>query len=194
MAKQKSFHEKVIQKLRRDAGFAWTGSFVEDMRALVEGPAAREVRSGHPVIGEGFIATLQQEAIIRASDEGFRRASGKGLDDPLVYPGLMASWEAAPTTVEFAPGVLGAALEDDPDFYDIPADAIRSLFPACLMFDVRGWELVLHGRAADALFVYPSYDDERGYEMLLAVGVGAAAATSRARSRTPPASRPRFAR
>ena len=31
MAKQKSFHDKVIQKVRRDAGFAWTGSFIEDM-------------------------------------------------------------------------------------------------------------------------------------------------------------------
>jgi len=171
MAKQKSFHEKVVQKLKRDAGFAWTGSFIEDMRALVEAQAAGAIRSEHPIVGEGFIASLQQEAIIRASDEGFRRVSGKGLDDPFIYPGLMAAWEAEPTTVDFAPGVLERALEADPDFYEISADAIRSLFPACLMFDVRGYELKLYGCAADALFVYPSFDDERKYEVLLAVGV-----------------------
>ena len=173
MAKQKSFHEKVVQKLKRDAGFAWTGDFLYDMRALVEGPTARDIRSEHPIIGEGFIASLQQEAIIRASDEELRRASGKGLDDPFVYPGLMAAWEAEPTTVDFGPGVLERALEVDPDFYEIPADAIRSLFPACLMFDVRGYGLELYGSSADALFLYPSFDDERKYEILLAVGVSA---------------------
>ncbi|MBQ3328321.1 MAG: hypothetical protein IJG88_00005 [Eggerthellaceae bacterium] len=173
MAKQKSFHEKVIQKLKRDAGFAWTGDFIGDMRALVEGSTAREIRSEHPILGEGFIASLQQEAIIRASDEELRRASGKGLDDPFVYPGLMAAWEAEPTTVDFGPGVLERALEVDPDFYEIPAGAIRSLFPACLMFDVRGYGLELYGSSADALFLYPSYDDERKYELLLAVGVSA---------------------
>lgn len=171
MAKQKSFHEKVVQKLKRDAGFAWTGSFIEDMRALVEGPAAREIRASHPIVGEGFVASLQQEAMIRRADEDLRRATGKGLDDPFVYPGLMAAWEAEPVTVDLAPGLLERALEADPDFYDIPADSIRSLFPACLLFDVRGYELSLYGCKADALFVYPSYDDERGYEVLLAVAV-----------------------
>ena len=173
MAKQKSFHEKVVQKLKRDAGFAWTGDFLYDMRALVEGPTARDIRSEHSIIGEGFIASLQQEAIIRASDEEFRRAGGKGLDDPFIYPGLMAAWEAEPTTVDFGPGVLERALEVDPDFYEIPADAIRSLFPAFLMFDVRGYGLELYGSSADTLFLYPSYDDERKYELLLAVGVSA---------------------
>ncbi|MBQ9041385.1 MAG: hypothetical protein IJ111_01055 [Eggerthellaceae bacterium] len=173
MAKQKSFHEKVVQKLKRDAGFAWTGDFLYDMRALVEGSTARDIRSEHPIVGEGFIASLQQEAIIRASDEELRRASGKGLDDPFIYPGLMAAWEAEPTTVDFEPGVLERALEADPDFYEIPADAIRSLFPACLMFDIRGWGLELYGSTGDALFVYPSFDDERKYELLLAVGVSA---------------------
>ena len=173
MAKQKGFHEKVIKKMRRDAGFAWTGSFIADMRAFVEGPAARAIRADHPIVGEGFIASLQQEAVIRASDERLRRSTGKGLDDPFIYPGLMAAWESLPATVEFAPDVLGRALEDDPDFYGISADAIRSLFPSCLMFDVRGWGLELYGLSADALFVYPSFDDERGYEALLAVGVNA---------------------
>ena len=81
MAKQKGFHEKVVQKMKRDAGFAWTGSFIADMRALVEGSAARAIRADHPIVGEGFIASLQQEAIIRASDERLRRSTGKGLDD-----------------------------------------------------------------------------------------------------------------
>ena len=50
MAKQKGFHEKVIQKMKRDAGFAWTGGFIKDMRALVDGAVAREVRAEHPII------------------------------------------------------------------------------------------------------------------------------------------------
>ena len=162
MAKQKDFHERVIRKLRRDAKLVWTGESIADMRAILEGSAAERIREEHPIIGEGFVASLQQEAMLRHYDEMFRRDTGRHLDEPYVYPGLMAAWEAAPVTVDIDPRAFERAIDMDIAFDQVSAEDVRSLFPACLMFDVRPYNLDIYGVGVDALFAYPSYDDERG--------------------------------
>ena len=51
------------------------------------------------------------------------------------------------------------------------AEQVRSLFPSCMMFDVRDFKLKLYGTTIDALVAYPSYDADRDYGVLPLLGI-----------------------
>ena len=198
MAKQRTFFEKIIQKLKRDAGLSWTRNVLDDLLFM---GYDREPDMGElDLIGEGFVGSLQQEAYI--TQLYYRVYGSWGHDDPLFYPGLMAAWDTAPVTVDFSKDVIDVAQEqshlakqrheaghdrrDGRPVEDavtasraeaslalscISAEAVRSLFPSCLMCDIRDFGLTMYKTKVDAIFIYPSYDADRDYGMLLAVAV-----------------------
>lgn len=232
MAKQRSFFDKVIQRLKRDAGQLWTGFALDGLvRAAYRAePACGEL----DLVGDRFVGSLQQEAFICEADRIVLRQTGQEADDVWIYPGLMVAWDATPVTVDFSPLVAAlaqnaaklranenAAKEDTegeatdqasggnanvtPDagadggadaaagaaaggadaaagaatnadeiskgLASISAASVRSLFPSCFLFDVRDFGLTLYKTRIDALFLYPSYDADRDYGVLLAVGI-----------------------
>ena len=169
MAKQRSFFDKVLQKVRRDCGALWKSRSLDMVRVLLNtAPGTRETCD---LTGAGMFPNLQQEAMMvedldRLYDMGFYE-----LEDIPFYPGLVLAWEDEPVTVQVDDALLDYGRTIDVSFADVPLDRIRELFPACLLIDVRNRELVMYDISVDALFIYPSYDADCGYELLLIVGV-----------------------
>ena len=67
MAKQKSFHSKLVAKVKRDARYCWNARNVNEIRAFFERMRPREPlpTEDELLLGEGFLC-LQQEAFIRS--------------------------------------------------------------------------------------------------------------------------------
>lgn len=132
MAKQRTFLTKLVQKVKRDAGSAWTrdviGSF--DRMAGDQGkPVPGYARTLH---GEGFVGSLQQEALVRMFDEGMRVTDPED-SSPFIFPGLMAAWESLPVSMEMDVDAISHASGDSFDIGAVPLDGLHRLFrDACL--------------------------------------------------------------
>lgn len=177
VARQRSFYARVIQKLKRDAGSAWTKDVISSARLFGLYMSERVRRTSPQLVGNQLMGCLQQEAYARMlDDEGFEMR-GERLPDPPAFHGLMVAWESLPTTVEIDAGLLTKTVIDgdgvacNPDLASTPLDRIRELFPACLLVDMRALRRELYGMRIDALVVYPSYDADCGYELLLVMGL-----------------------
>ena len=122
--------------------------------------------------GDGFLPTIQYEEYVSTIIGAVCDELGSD-SDPLVYPGLMAAWEFAPATVEFDCGASDFVNGEGLDIGSIPLDSLEGIFPACLLLDIRPFNLSLYGLGVlEGLFVYPSYDLDRGYAVLLLMAVG----------------------
>lgn len=122
--------------------------------------------------GDGFLPTIQYEEYVSTIIGAVCDELGSD-SDPLVYPGLMAAWESAPATVEFDCGASDFVNGEGLDIGSIPLDSLEGIFPACLLLDIRPFNLSLYGLGVlEGLFVYPSYDLDRGYAVLLLMAVG----------------------
>lgn len=124
------------------------------------------------MLGDGFLPTMQYEEYVSTIIRAVCDELGNG-SDPLIYPGLMAAWESAPATVEFDGGASGFVNGGGLDIESVPLDGLEDIFPACLLFDIRPFGLSPYDLGAfEGLFVYPSYDLDRGYAVLLLMAVG----------------------
>ncbi|MBQ9002079.1 MAG: hypothetical protein IJ087_09515, partial [Eggerthellaceae bacterium] len=172
MVQRKTFFDKVVQKVRRDAGAAWTGANLDDMRSISSLVEGRLGSAGERLAEAGFMPALQQEALIRALDERRRAELGCKADDPPVFPGLMAAWDSRPATLSFDGALLDRARKSGIETLTAKLDSVRELLPLCLLADIRPWGADLYGNPVDALFMYPSHDLDRGYDVFLLVAVG----------------------
>ena len=167
MAKQKTIFSRILRKVKQDASRVWTKRKINAFDILNQ-PIKSIPEDALALQGEGFIHTLQLEALLRSFDEDVCVTDD---DEPFLYPGLMAAWESAPTTVEFereAAEFIGFHM---PEILHTPLERVRKLFPACLLCDIRDFDLHLYGLDYDGLFIYPSYDLDRAYPILLIVAV-----------------------
>ncbi len=175
MAKQKTFHSKLVAKVKRDARYCWNVQNVNEIRVFFERMRPRKPipAEDEKLLGEGFLC-LQQEAFIRSFYEDwlFGDIPIEELDDtPLVYPGLMVGWETRPKTMELDAEAASFLKSTELDFLDTPIEVLKRPFPGCLLIDTRSLGFSLYGTSADGVFVYPSYDLDCRYAMLLMVGV-----------------------
>lgn len=175
MAKQKTFHSKLVAKVKRDARYCWNVRTINAIRDFFERMRPREPipAEDEALLGEGFLC-LQQEALIRAfyEDWVFGDTPIEELDDtPLVYPGLMVGWETRPKTMELDASAVGFFKNTELDFLDTPIEALRRPFPGCLLIDTRDLDFALYKIPVDGVFVYPSYDLDCKYAMLFMLGV-----------------------
>ena len=171
VAKQRSFFDRVVQKVRRDMGYAWTSKFIDVLRKAVRASRIGFDFGRSTLTGDRLMCNLQHEAMLREREEQFHMANGEDIPDPQLFPGLMIAWEEMPTTVSIDDDLIDYAREVEANFADVSLDTVRALFPACLLIDVRNRKLEMYKIPVDALFVYPSYDEDNRYELLLIVGV-----------------------
>lgn len=169
MAKQRSFFDRIVSKVRRDAGYPWTSEYVELLRKVAVSAHKRQKTTA--LTGATLFPTIQKEALLRIREEEFYDARGEEPPDPPLFPGLMLAWEEMPVTVQVDDALIEHVRKEDVNFAFVNLNDVRSLFPACLLIDVRNRKLELYNISVDALFVYPSYDADCGYELLLVVGV-----------------------
>lgn len=167
MTKQKSIFSRIVRKVKQDSGSAWNRRWINVLLAAndVADPIPDEARA---LQGDGFFRTVQLEAKMSDFDEIARAVDD---EEAIVYPGLMAAWEEIPVTVEPDAAAARFALDNREELLATPLDRVRSLFPACLLFDIRAFALSSYGHAYEGLFVYPSYNQDRGYPVLLTLAV-----------------------
>lgn len=170
IAKQRTIFTKIIQRVKRDAGSVWSSEFIDSFTA---GAASKPIpEDALAMLGDGFLPTMQYEEYVSTIIRAVCDELGNG-SDPLIYPGLMAAWESAPATVEFDGGASGFVNGGGLDIESVPLDGLEDIFPACLLFDIRPFGLSPYDLGAfEGLFVYPSYDLDRGYAVLLLMAVG----------------------
>ena len=167
MAKQKTIFSRILRKVKQDAGSRWTKQFINAFE-LINKTSKPIPEDALALQGEGFLRTLQFEALLRSFDEDVWVVDD---DEPLIYPGLMAAWETAPTTVEFEREAAEFIKFHMPEILHTPLERVRKLFPACLLCDIRDFGLHLYGLDYEGVFIYPSYDRDREYPVLLIVAV-----------------------
>lgn len=172
MSKQQSFFSKVIRRAKEDEGFRWEPSYLEWL-AKMRDSVQLDIRCPYRELAGTKVMSLQQESFVRALDE--RRIELEHADDAYVYPGLSIAWETAPVAVELGGRLVrrfcGDSGQGDPILAQTPLRALDRLLPSCLLIDARKLGFSLHSVDLEALFVYPSYDIERGYAILLLVGM-----------------------
>ena len=79
----------------------------------------------------------------------------------------MFVWEVMPKEMELDASAIDFLKSDGRDFQDAPVSDLTWPFPGCLLIDVRDLGFELYGIKVDGVFVYPSYDLDRKYPMLL---------------------------
>lgn len=173
MTKQGRFFSKLIQKLKADEGFRWEPVYVQWLRKL-RASVTLDISCPYSELAGSQVMSLQQESFVRALDE--QRIAHEGTDEAYVYPGLSVAWEDSPVAVSLSGSFVRsfaerAAAEPD-ELGAVPLSALEALMPGCLLIDARKLGFSLHTVELEGLFVYPSYDVERGYVMLLLVGAG----------------------
>lgn len=173
MTKQGRFFSKLIQKVKADEGFRWEPVYIQWLRKM-RASVTLDIRCPYSELAGSGVMSLQQESFVRALDE--QRIAHEGTDEAYVYPGLSVAWEDSPVAVSLSGGFVRSFAEraaTAPD--ELGAVELRELgrlLPGCLLIDVRKLGFSLHTVELEGLFVYPSYDVERGYVMLLLVGAG----------------------
>lgn len=168
MAKQKTIFSRIMRKVRQDSGSAWNRRYISAFQAASEAeePIPEEARV---LQGDGFIRTMQLEAMLSELHDEMRVEE----EQPFIYPGLMAAWESAPATVEFDAAAVRYAEENEAELLGTPLGGVWDVFPACLLLDIRPFALSLYHCDCDGLFLYPSYNRDRGYPVILALAVSA---------------------
>ena len=175
MAKQKSFYAKLIAKVKRDSKRYWNVKTMGSIKDHFNGIAQTSVISEEwEALRGGILPPFQFDSYIRSYYENgvFAGMTPEELEGiPLVYPGLMFAWETMPKEMELDASAVGFLKEGGEDFQDAPIGDLTWPFPGCLLIDVCELGFELHGIKVDGVFVYPSYDLDRGYPMLLMLGV-----------------------
>ncbi|MGN0038615.1 MAG: hypothetical protein ACI36Y_05750 [Coriobacteriales bacterium] len=173
MNKQARFFSKLLQKLKADEGFRWEPVYVEWLRKL-RASVTLDISCPYSELAGSRVMSLQQESFVRALDE--QRIAHEGTDEAYVYPGLSVAWEDSPVVVSlsgsFVRSFAERAAAEPEELGAVPLSALEVLMPGCLLIDARKLGFSLHTVELEGLFVYPSYDVERGYVMLLLVGAG----------------------
>ena len=175
MAKQKSFHSKLIAKIKRDSRYVWTGELIE---AIAYGAFSKRMKEPVPQDARKLLGILfpcfQQESFVASSYEVFL---GAGVDAgdydhyPPIYPALMVGWEMASKCMELEASAVEFLKGVDADFGEVPLEALKRPFPACILIDTRAFRFSMYDISVDGVFVYPSYDADRKYAMLHFLGV-----------------------
>lgn len=172
MSKQRSFFSKIIERVKQDEGFRWEPDYLHWLRE-VRDCVQLDIRCPYHNLAGSQVMSLQQESFVRALDE--QRIAHQNLDEAYVYPGLSVAWENDPVAVElsgkFGRLFLGQDEQAGELCHSVCLSNLSRLFPGCLLIDTRKLGFTLHGVELEGLFVYPSYDVERGYALLLLVGV-----------------------
>ena len=175
MAKQKSFYTKLIAKVKRDSKRYWNVKTMNSIKEYFNGITQTKVISEDwEALRGGVLPAFQFDSYIRSYYENGVFADmtpGELSDTPLIYPGLMFAWETMPKEMELDASAVAFLKNDDRDFCDAPVKSLTWPFPGCLLIDVRNLGFELHGIKVDGVFIYPSYDLDRKYPMLLMLGV-----------------------
>ena len=171
MARRRSFFDKVVQKVKRDSNNAWTKDSINIYSSLGRRLTIDADISHCSLVGDKLMGTLQQEALVRLAEEEYYFQLDREPPEPPLFPGLMLAWEELPVTVTIDDKLIEHARAQEANFAFTPLDKVRTLFPACLLIDVRNRDVEFYGKSLDAVFVYPSYDTDRKYELLLIVGI-----------------------
>lgn len=102
-----------MQKLKRDAGSAWTKDVISTTRLIGLCMSEKARHTSSQLVGGQLMGSLQQEAYARMlDDEGFEMR-GEPLPDPPAFHGLMVAWDSLPTTVDLDDALLARMRDDE---------------------------------------------------------------------------------
>ena len=157
-----------MQKIKRECPVPWSREFLQPAGSPLDPSMFTSAGWAADLLDLRFM-TLQEEADLFTMVMGV--VGPLCPEDRIVYPGLMVSWMVTPRTADLSDSFVKAVSCEQITFLDAPMEGLRDLFPSCMLVDVRGCGLELYGLHMDGLFMYPSFDEDRGYAMILMVGV-----------------------
>lgn len=169
-AKAKSAHARLVHAFKKNIIGTWNRNAADLAerinRAREGGPLDQAF--GYPILADSVLTN--QEAVHYG--DLYEEMYGKKSKAPH-FPDAIAAWERNPKYIELSPDAIFQFNFSEEKSKEALIDRLNDFFPGCLLIDTSGieWECGYYGDLISAVFVYPTFDEEKGLPLLRYIGL-----------------------